>query len=116
MLIYPAIDIIDKQAVRLLRGDYEKKTVYSSSPLSVAKEFFSKGARYLHLVDLDGAKSGKTDNYDVIREIVNKSGLNDEIGGGIRSIDTVEKYLETGVMRVIIGTAAITNPEFLDEE
>lgn len=115
MKIFPAIDLIGGQAVRLEKGDYGKKTVFNSDPVSVAVGFKDSGAEYLHLVDLDGAKSGKTDNYNVIREIVNKSGLKVEVGGGIRSIGTVEKYLATGVMRVIIGTAAITNPEFLDE-
>ena len=115
MNIFPAIDLIGGQAVRLEKGDYNKKTVFNSDPVAVAVGFKNAGAEYLHLVDLDGAKSGKTDNYNVIREIVNKSGLKVEIGGGIRNIETVEKYLETGVMRVIIGTAAITNPEFLDE-
>ena len=115
MNIFPAIDLIGGQAVRLEKGDYNKKTVFNSDPVAVAVGFKNAGAEYLHLVDLDGAKSGKTDNYNVIREIVNKSGLKVEIGGGIRNIDTVKKYLETGVMRVIIGTAAITNPEFLDE-
>ena len=115
MNIFPAIDLIGGQAVRLEKGDYNKKTVFNADPVAVAVEFKNAGAEYLHLVDLDGAKSGKTDNYDVIREIVNKSGLNVEVGGGIRSIETVEKYLKTGVMRVIIGTAAITDEEFLDE-
>ena len=115
MNIFPAIDLIGGQAVRLEKGDYDKKTVFNSDPVSVAVGFKNDGAEYLHLVDLDGAKSGKTDNFDVIREIVNKSGLKVEIGGGIRNMETVEKYLDTGVMRVIIGTAAITNPEFLDK-
>ncbi len=115
MNIFPAIDLIGGQAVRLEKGDYDKKTVFNSDPVSVAVGFKNDGAEYLHLVDLDGAKSGKTDNFDVIREIVNKSGLKVEIGGGIRNMETIEKYLDTGVMRVIIGTAAITNPEFLDK-
>lgn len=115
MNIFPAIDLIGGQAVRLEKGDYDKKTVFNSDPVSVAVGFKNDGAEYLHLVDLDGAKSGKTDNFDVIREIVNKSGLKVEIGGGIRNMETVKKYLDTGVMRVIIGTAAITNPEFLDK-
>lgn len=115
MNIFPAIDLIGGQAVRLEKGDYDKKTVFNSEPVSVAVGFKNDGAEYLHLVDLDGAKSGKTDNFDVIREIVNKSGLKVEIGGGIRNMETVEKYLDTGVMRVIIGTAAITNPGFLDK-
>ncbi len=115
MLIYPAIDIIDKQAVRLLRGDYEKKTVYSSSPLSVAKEFYSKGARQIHLVDLDGAKSGNTDNFEVIREISENTDMFIEIGGGIRTLERIEKYLEVGVKRVILGTAALEDRAFLKE-
>ena len=115
MKIFPAIDLIGAQAVRLVKGDYNQKTVYNSDPIEVAKSFYSKGAEYLHLVDLDGAKSGNTDNFEVIRQIVNKSGLKVEVGGGIRNMQTVEKYLSAGVFRVIIGTAAITDPDFLDE-
>ena len=115
MKIFPAIDLIGAQAVRLVKGDYNQKTVYNSDPIEVAKSFYSKGAEYLHLVDLDGAKSGNTDNFEVIRQIVNESGLKVEVGGGIRNMQTVEKYLSAGVFRVIIGTAAITDPDFLDE-
>ena len=115
MKIFPAIDLIGAQAVRLVKGDYNQKTVYNSDPIEVAKSFYSKGAEYLHLVDLDGAKSGNTDNFEVIRQIVNKSGLKVEVGSGIRNMQTVEKYLSAGVFRVIIGTAAITDPDFLDE-
>ena len=115
MKIFPAIDLIGAQAVRLVKGDYNQKTVYNSDPIEVAKSFYSKGAAYLHLVDLDGAKSGNTDNFEVIRQIVNESGLKVEVGGGIRNMQTVEKYLSAGVFRVIIGTAAITDPDFLDE-
>lgn len=115
MKIFPAIDLIGAQAVRLVKGDYNQKTVYNSDPIEVAKSFYSKGAEYLHLVDLDGAKSGNTDNFEVIRQIVMRSGLKVEVGGGIRNMQTVEKYLSTGVFRVIIGTAAITDPDFLDE-
>lgn len=115
MKIFPAIDLIGAQAVRLVKGDYNQKTVYNSDPIEVAKSFYSKGAEYLHLVDLDGAKSGNTDNFEVIRQIVMRSGLKVEVGGGIRNIQTVEKYLSAGVFRVIIGTAAITDPDFLDE-
>ena len=115
MNIFPAIDIIGGQAVRLKKGDYNQKTVYNSDPVSVAIGFKNQGGEFIHLVDLDGAKSGKTDNFQVVKEIVEKSGLKAEIGGGIRNIETVKKYLDCGVMRVIIGTAAITNPEFLDE-
>ncbi len=115
MNIFPAIDIIGGQAVRLKKGDYNQKTVYNSDPVSVAIGFKNQGAEFIHLVDLDGAKSGKTDNFKVVQQIVKQSGLKAEIGGGIRNIETVKKYLDCGVMRVIIGTAAITNPEFLDE-
>jgi len=115
MNIFPAIDIIGGQAVRLKKGDYNQKTVYNSDPVSVAIGFKNQGAKYIHLVDLDGAKSGKTDNFNVVKSIVEKTGLKAEIGGGIRNIETVKKYLDSGVMRVIIGTAAITNPDFLSE-
>ncbi len=114
MKIFPAIDLISGQAVRLVKGDYNQKTVYNSNPVEVAKSFYAKGAEYLHLVDLDGAKSGNTDNFEVIKQIVKRSGLKVEVGGGIRNIQTVEKYLSAGVFRVIIGTAAITDPDFLD--
>ncbi|WP_313524543.1 1-(5-phosphoribosyl)-5-[(5-phosphoribosylamino)methylideneamino]imidazole-4-carboxamide isomerase [Anaerotignum sp.] len=113
MNLFPAIDIIDGCAVRLVKGDYAQKTVYSTQPVDVAKAFAEAGATYLHLVDLEGAKDGGTPNLEVIREIVNESGLMVEVGGGIRSEETVEKYLEAGVFRVILGTAAVNNPEFL---
>ncbi len=115
MNIFPAIDLIDGSCVRLYQGDYSKKTVYSSSPLTVAQSFEKSGAKYLHLVDLDGAKDGSNANIDVVRGITEKSGLLVEIGGGIRSMESVKKYLDLGVMRVIIGTAAVTNPDFLRE-
>ena len=112
MNIFPAIDIINGNAVRLLKGDYNKKTVYSQSPLDVAKGFESLGASYLHLVDLDGAKIGDTPNYDIIKEITSKTKLGVEIGGGIRNEETIKKYIDAGVMRVILGTVAVQNPEF----
>jgi len=112
MNIFPAIDIINGNAVRLLKGDYAKKTVYSESPLDVAKGFEALGASYLHLVDLDGAKSGDTPNYDLIKEITSKTNLKVEIGGGIRTEETIKKYIDAGVMRVILGTVAVQNPEF----
>ena len=115
MDLYPAIDLCGGKAVRLLRGDYEKMTVYSDEPLDVARSFKTAGAEYLHLVDLDGAKDGSTANFAVIKRIVSDCGLQVEVGGGIRGIKTIESYLELGVMRVIIGTAAVTNPEFLLE-
>ena len=115
MDLYPAIDLRVGKAVRLLRGDYEKMTVYNDAPIDVARSFKTAGAEYLHLVDLDGAKDGDTANFNIIKNIVAESDLKVEVGGGIRSIQTIERYLELGVMRVIIGTAAVTNPEFLLE-
>lgn len=113
MNIFPAIDLIDGKAVRLLKGDYDKKTVYNDNPLEVVRDFKNKGAKFLHLVDLDGAKSGKTDNIETVKAIVDEGGIFVEIGGGIRNIETVDKYFEIGVERVIIGTAAVNDPEFL---
>ncbi len=115
MNIFPAIDIIDGKAVRLLKGDYDKKTVYNDNPLEVVKAFKEAGAKYLHLVDLDGAKSGTTDNFTIVKKIAKEGGLFVEVGGGIRNIETVDKYFLAGVERVILGTAAVTNPDFLVE-
>jgi len=115
MDLFPAIDLCGGKAVRLLRGDYDKMTVYSDAPLEVACSFKKAGADYLHLVDLDGAKDGDTPNFDVIGKIVAESGLRVEVGGGIRTIEIADRYLNLGVVRVIIGTAAVTNPEFLLE-
>ena len=115
MNIFPAIDIINGNAVRLLKGDYAKKTVYSESPLDVAKGFENLGATYLHLVDLDGAKSGDTPNYELIKEITSKTNLKVEIGGGIRTEETIKKYIDAGVLRVILGTVAVQNPDFAQE-
>ena len=113
MNIIPAIDLIDGKAVRLQKGDYNKVTVYSEYPENVAKYFYECGARYLHVVDLDGAKSGKADNFEVVKNIVNASGLSVEVGGGILNMDMVDTYVKAGVDRIILGTAAITDPEFL---
>ncbi len=115
MIIFPAIDIIDGKAVRLLKGDYNQKTCYNDNPSEVVKDFKNEGAMHLHLVDLDGAKNGTTDNVETVEKIVNEGGLFVEIGGGIRNIETVRKYFEIGVNRVIIGTAAVTNPDFLKQ-
>ncbi len=115
MNIFPAIDIIDSKAVRLFKGDYSQKTVYNDSPLSVAKEFCEKGASYIHLVDLDGAKSGETPNCSIIESIAKETPLKIEIGGGIRSEEVIKRYLDAGVMRVILGTVAIENPRFTEE-
>ncbi len=115
MLIFPAIDIVDGKAVRLFKGDYAQMTVYHNDPVSVAKDFENAGAEWVHLVDLEGAKSGTTPNLDTICRIVSETSLSVEVGGGIRSLDTVETYLNAGVSRVILGTAAVKDPEFLKE-
>ena len=113
MKIFPAIDLIDGCAVRLVRGDYAQKTVYSEHPADVALQFRDAGAEYIHLVDLNGAKDGTSPNFATVRDIVRTSGLKAEIGGGIRSEETILRYLDAGVMRVILGTAAVADPEFL---
>ena len=114
MNIFPAIDLIDGKAVRLVRGDYNQMTVYSNDPVSVAKNFASCGAKYLHVVDLEGARDGSTPNIETVKSLIRESGLLVEIGGGIRSMDTIKKYVDAGAFRVIIGTAAVTDPDFLD--
>ena len=114
MILFPAIDLMDGKAVRLLRGDYAKKTVFSNDPLSVARKFAAAGATHVHLVDLDGAKDGTTPNADVVKSIATQTPLFCEIGGGIRSLDTAETYFSAGVDRVILGTAAVTDPAFLE--
>ena len=113
MLIFPAIDLVQGQAVRLYKGDYAQMTVYDTDPLRVARTFQSQGASCLHLVDLEGAKNGGTPNLEVITRIVSKTSLFTEVGGGIRSMETVETYLTAGVSRVILGTAAVTDEAFL---
>ena len=115
MLIFPAIDLFSGKAVRLYKGDYEKMTVYSEDPLSVAKDFENSGAEWVHLVDLEGAKLGSTPNLSVVEQIANNTALKTEIGGGIRNMETVEKYFSAGVDRVILGTAALTDEKFLLE-
>lgn len=115
MNIYPAIDLLGGKAVRLQKGDYEKVTVYCDTPLLVAKYFEEKGATYLHVVDLDGARDGTTANLDIIREIVNNTSLSVEVGGGIRNMARVAQYAEMGVDRIILGTAALEDEAFLKE-
>ncbi len=115
MIIFPAIDLYDKKAVRLYKGDYEKMTVYSDNPISVAEDFKNCGATHIHLVDLEGAKFGTTPNIDIVRDIAEKLSLFTEIGGGIRSFSTVKAYLDSGIDRVILGTAAVCDREFLKE-
>ncbi len=115
MHIFPAIDIIGGKAVRLLKGDYAQMTVYHDNPLEVAKSFERDGAKFIHLVDLEGAKTGGTPNMDTIRRIAGETELFTEVGGGIRDMQTVQAYLENGVDRVILGTAAVTDEAFLRE-
>ncbi len=115
MEIFPAIDLFDKKTVRLYKGDYKQMTVYNDNPVSVALDFKKAGAKYIHIVDLEGAKDGTTPNLDVVLNIKKESGLICEIGGGIRSMETVDKYLSSGVDRVILGTAAVENEEFVKE-
>lgn len=115
MIILPAIDLVQKKAVRLFKGDYDNMTVYSDSPLSVAKDFEESGATHIHIVDLEGAKDGTTPNIDVVRSIAENTRLSIEIGGGIRSIETVEKYFSVGVDKVILGTAAVCDEGFLTD-
>ena len=114
MLIYPAIDLYGGKAVRLYKGDYAQMTVYNDNPVAVAKDFAAKGASCIHLVDLEGAKSGTTPNFDTVAAIKRETGLFCEIGGGIRSMETIEKYLSAGIDRVILGTAAVTEPGFVE--
>lgn len=113
MNIFPAIDLYERKAVRLFKGDYAEMTVYSDNPIEIARDFEAKGAKYIHIVDLEGAKNGDTPNFDTVKEIAQNTGLFCEIGGGIRSIYTVEKYLSAGLDRVILGTAAVNDEEFL---
>ena len=113
MNIFPAIDLYEHKAVRLFKGDYAEMTVYSDNPVEIARDFEAKGAKFIHIVDLEGAKNGDTPNFDTVKEIAQNTGLFCEIGGGIRSLDTVEKYLNAGLDRVILGTAAVNDEEFL---
>ena len=115
MNIFPAIDLYEKKAVRLLKGEYDKMTVYSDDPVSVARTFKACGAEYIHVVDLEGAKDGTTPNIDVVERIAKETGLFVEIGGGIRSMAVLERYFEAGVSRAILGTAAVSDEDFLKE-
>jgi phosphoribosylformimino-5-aminoimidazole carboxamide ribotide isomerase len=115
MKIFPAIDLYDGKAVRLFKGNYGEMTVYSENPAEIAEDFKKNGAQFIHIVDLEGAKDGTTPNIEVIRKIISETGLFAEVGGGIRSMDVLEKYFEIGVGRAILGTAAVTNEEFLLE-
>jgi len=113
MHIFPAIDLCGGQVVRLYKGDYNQKTVYSDDPAAYARAFYEAGAEYLHLVDLDGAKAGRAVNLDLISDVIRQSCLKVEVGGGIRTEETVKQYVDIGVFRVILGTAALQDRPFL---
>ncbi len=115
MLIYPAIDIISGKAVRLFKGDYAQMTVYNENPVEVALDFLNSGATRIHLVDLEGAKSGETPNIETVMNIKKQTGLFCEIGGGVRSLEIIDHYISAGVDRVILGTAAVTNEGFVEQ-
>ena len=115
MKIFPAIDIKDKKCVRLVRGDFNNKTEYEMSPVEQAGKYKDHGFKNLHIVDLDGALSGETVNLDIIQEIVKKFNLKIEIGGGIRNFVSIQKYIDAGVEKVILGSAAIKDKKFLKE-
>tara|TARA_B100000767_G_scaffold267721_1_gene286850 strand:- start:1196 stop:1921 length:726 start_codon:yes stop_codon:yes gene_type:complete len=115
MKIFPAIDIKDKKCVRLVKGDFDNKTEYETSPIDQAGKYKDHGFKNLHIVDLDGALTGSTINLDVIQEIVGKYDFKIEVGGGVRSIDSIQKYVNSGVEKIILGSAAIKNKEFLKE-
>ncbi|MBR7141252.1 MAG: 1-(5-phosphoribosyl)-5-[Clostridia bacterium] len=113
MNVFPAIDIVQGKAVRLFKGDYAQMTVYSETPMDVVRDFERAGAKILHIVDLEGAKSGDTNNYETISNIIKSTPLFVEVGGGIRTMDVIEKYLSAGAGRVILGTVAVTDERFL---
>ena len=115
MKIFPAIDIKDKKCVRLVKGDFDNKTEYEMTPVEQAGKYKDHGFKNLHIVDLDGALTGETVNLDIVKDIVNKFNLKVEIGGGIRNIDSVKKYIDSGVEKVILGSAAIKDKNFLKE-
>ena len=113
MILFPAIDLFDHKAVRLYKGDYAQMTVYSDDPASIGEDFVKCGADHIHIVDLEGAKSGETPNLDTVIEIKKRTGAFCEIGGGIRTMEVVDRYLEAGLDRVILGTAAVNDEAFL---
>lgn len=115
MIVFPAIDILEGKCVRLVQGDYNQEKVYDKSPIAQAKEWEEKGAEFIHVVDLNGAKSGESINKQTIIDLVNAVNVPVQVGGGIRSIETVREYLENGVSRVILGTAAVNDADFLAE-
>ena len=113
MYIFPAIDLYDKKAVRLYKGNYDEMTVYSENPVEIALDFKASGAKFIHVVDLEGAKDGTTPNISVVERIAKESGLFVEVGGGIRDMDVLQRYFDAGVSRAILGTAAVNDEEFL---
>ena len=113
MILFPAIDLYERKAVRLYKGDYQNMTVYSENPIEVARDFEAAGATHIHMVDLEGAKSGETPNLAIVEQVARETSLFVEIGGGIRTMETVERYLAAGVSRVILGTAAVNDEAFL---
>ncbi|MBQ4160650.1 MAG: 1-(5-phosphoribosyl)-5-[Clostridia bacterium] len=113
MHIFPAIDLYDGKAVRLFKGDYSQMTVYSDKPWEIALDFEAQGATHIHIVDLEGAKNGDTPNLETVKKIISATGLFSEIGGGIRSMETIGKYISAGIDRVILGTAAVQDEAFL---
>lgn len=113
MKLFPAIDLFDGKAVRLFKGDYQNMTIYSEHPEEIAIDFYNSGAQCMHVVDLEGAKSGQTPNIETVKKLVNSTPAFVEVGGGIRSESVIEKYVLAGVNRVILGTSAVENPEFL---
>lgn len=115
MYMLPAIDILDGKAVRLAKGDYSQVTVYRESPVDQAKEFEQQGAVWLHVVDLDGARSGQSVNIGCVRDILNCTGLKVEVGGGIRSMDVLERLADAGAHRMVLGTALVRDPEFAQQ-
>ena len=114
MLIFPAIDLYEGKAVRLFKGDYNQMTVYNDDPAAVARDFAAAGATHVHLVDLEGAKCGDTPNFETVKAIKRESGLFCEIGGGVRNMDVIRRYLDAGIDRVILGTAAVTEEGFVE--
>lgn len=113
MKIFPAIDLYDGKAVRLYKGDYDNMTVYSNNPIEIARDFEAAGAKFIHMVDLEGAKDGTTPNIEIVSQVANETALFVEIGGGIRSMETLDRYFSAGVSRAILGTAAVTDEAFL---
>ena len=113
MILFPAIDLYEKKAVRLYKGNYENMTVYSENPIEIARDFENSGCTHIHMVDLEGAKDGTTPNLAIVEQVAKETSLFVEIGGGIRNMETVETYLNAGVRRVILGTAAVNDEAFL---